>query len=822
MRFRILGPLDVRADPADSAPATPRAAKLRTVLATLLVRANDVVPFDTIVDELWGDSPPRTATTTLQVYVSQLRKLLRESDPEHGGQLICTHRPGYTLKLTRDRIDTTAFEELHERGRQALERREFAAAAEAQRQALAVWRGDFLADTPRGPLLESTATRLAEQRMAAFEQRVRADLQLGQHENLIGELHTSVAEHPLREELHGHLMVALYRSGRQADALRVFARVRALLVEELGVEPGAALQRLHQRVLSGEKTLLSPSSRTAAGRGHATRSMAPTTDPAFTGRRAELAQLQRLLVEPSAAAAGVIISGPGGVGKSALAAEAALRCADAFPDGLVHLDLHPGRPLSPADALSELRRLGGTRDRRVLLLLDGAVSDEQVRALLPTGPGSGALVTMRRTPTGPGGAASLPLGPLTGPESRHLIEAVAGPQPDDEALAEIVTACGRLPLLLRAVATRMATRPRWSARRVADRLRDEQAWALTLRIGELDVPERLLAAYRTAPDETRRAFRLLALLPAEHFPLWAAAAVLDVPQAVAESVVEDLVAERLLETADDDASSGPVRYRFDALLRPLAARTLAAEEDPAEAHAATGRMCAAYAAAVEAAGEHRHAWFAAERSGLAEVVATAHRARLWEPLLRLVCGTSREFEAAAAWEGWAATHRPALGAARRLGDPAAQARVLCSLGDLCWQQGELGRARSRYDQARALADQAGSSRLSARARVGLADVALERGAVDDAGRLLASALAELSAPGAERVRFDALRALAVTALASGRAGEARGLFAQCADLAAGLRDRRLGAYARRAARQAGAHGVELRPGVWRLTTPRAA
>ncbi|WP_187438741.1 BTAD domain-containing putative transcriptional regulator [Streptomyces sp. sk2.1] len=247
------------------------------MLATLLVRANEIVSVDGLIDELWGENPPRTATTTLQVYVSQLRKLLHEADAEFGRDALVTRPPGYELRIDPAQLDLTVFEELHGRGREVMERQDYRAAADLQRQALGLWRGPLLSDTPHGPLLDATAVRLAEVRTAALEQCIRAELHLGRHRELIGELQSVVAELPLREEFHAHLMVALYRSGRQADALQVFGRLRRGLVDELAIEPGRSLQALHQRILVGDPSLLRPTARAghapapghAPGSGHA-------------------------------------------------------------------------------------------------------------------------------------------------------------------------------------------------------------------------------------------------------------------------------------------------------------------------------------------------------------------------------------------------------------------------------------------------------------------------------------------------------------------------------------------------------------------------
>ncbi|MFE1555942.1 BTAD domain-containing putative transcriptional regulator [Streptomyces sp. NPDC058734] len=279
MRFRVLGPLEVDAAGPDAQRVTPRAAKIRVVLATLLVRPNEIVSVGSLIDELWGEDPPRTATTTLQVYISQLRKLLHAADPETGRDCLVTRPPGYLMRLDPDRLDLTAFEDLHARGRAAMARQDAGAAADLQTRALALWRGPLLSDTPHGALLDSTAIRLGELRTAALEQRIRADLQLGRHHELVGELRALATELPMREEFHAHLMVALYRTGRQADALEAFARLRRTLVDELAIEPGPPLQQLHGRILDGDTALLRPS----GAAPHRARSAPPAGGPGTAG-----------------------------------------------------------------------------------------------------------------------------------------------------------------------------------------------------------------------------------------------------------------------------------------------------------------------------------------------------------------------------------------------------------------------------------------------------------------------------------------------------------------------------------------------------------
>ncbi|MCL6739483.1 AfsR/SARP family transcriptional regulator, partial [Streptomyces neyagawaensis] len=248
MRFRVLGPVSL-------SPRTPSAAKPRALLATLLVQAGEVVPVHSLIDELWGTEPPRTATTTLQVYVSQLRKVLAEAGGSaHSGELL-TRAPGYLLAVPERDFDLPCFERLRAEGRAAYQEGDFGRASGLLHEALALWTGPALSGIPHGVRLESAAIRLDELRMEVLEQRIVADLRLGRHQELAGELLALANEHPLRETLHGHLMVALYRTGRGSDALRVYGRLRHSLVEELGVEPSPGLSRLHERVLRREPSL---------------------------------------------------------------------------------------------------------------------------------------------------------------------------------------------------------------------------------------------------------------------------------------------------------------------------------------------------------------------------------------------------------------------------------------------------------------------------------------------------------------------------------------------------------------------------------------
>ncbi|WP_405677870.1 winged helix-turn-helix domain-containing protein [Streptomyces sp. NBC_00048] len=854
MRFGILGPLEVTGggtgggtdDAADGGPVVsyaPQAAKLRVVLGTLLVRANEVVSSESLIDELWPEAPPRTATTTLQVYVSHLRKTLGSADPRGGRESLVTRRPGYLLRVGADALDTAVFEDLARRGHQALRDADFGVAADLMRRALTLWRGPVLSDTPHGPLLDGAAVRLGEVRSTVLDERIRAELHLGLHRELVAELQELVAEHRMHEEFHAHLMVALFRCGRQAEALRVFAMLRRTLVEELGIEPGPSSRRLQRRILEGDPALSMPGARTGsgigAGSGSAVRSGAagpgatdaapadgtqgwspalgalPPADPRFAGRSAELAELEQLL---RAAPAGgcVAVTGLPGTGKTALAVESAHRVADAFPDGQVFLDLRraSGPPPTGAEILDRLERAPLT-GRRVLIVLDHVTSETQVRPLLPLAPGSALLLTAGRVPAGLPGLRPVVLGPWRPEESRRLAGLFTehgGPAPGPGAVDEIAGLCGGLPLAVRAAAAQLAARPHWTPATLADRLRDEGGRLDALRAGDVDVRARLLEAYAAAPGAERRTFRLLSLLPPGRFGARQAAAALDLAEPRAAAALDALADERLL-AVDRDGCHLPE------LLRLLAVERLELEEAPEVRRAAAERVCRAYAAAAAQPGRLADA----DARGLVRLARTAHEAGLWALAVRLTDATGGWVE-----EDAEAAYTLALDAAVRCADRSAQARMERSLGDLAWQYRRAERAHELYAGALAHAREAGDEEEAGRALVGLAELRLDAGSAAEAAALLEPALAALSVPGRTRGHYEASRARALLALAQDGpegAETARAWFGECLRLAGALRDHRLEVYARRSLRAlsatAGGGGaarraVEIRPGLWRI------
>ena len=255
MQFRLLGPVEVE---DDGRPLVLGSAKQRALLAILLLHANEVVSRDRLIEDLWGEQPPASAPHSLEVYVSRLRKTLQ---PDGGERLLVTRPGGYLLRLEPDQLDVTCFERLVEEGRRALAAGNYERASERFAEALALWRGPALGDLAYESFARPVIERLEEQRLAALEERIEAELALGHHPSLIGELESLSGKHPLRERLHGQLMLALYRSGRQAEALEAYRETRQHLLDELGINPSPTLQQLEQAILRQDLALeLAPES----------------------------------------------------------------------------------------------------------------------------------------------------------------------------------------------------------------------------------------------------------------------------------------------------------------------------------------------------------------------------------------------------------------------------------------------------------------------------------------------------------------------------------------------------------------------------------
>ena len=464
-----------------------------------------------MINAVWGEATPTHAVNLVQRHVSGLRRALEPNRPGHApSDVLVWSNAGYLLTLPADAVDLDIFETELGRARAARAAGNPPAAAEALHAALKLWRGP-LCDGLSSPFLDAQRDRLAKSRISAMEDRVELDLAIGDRTDVIAELRDLVAGHPLRERLHGLLMLALYRAGRQADALAVFRDVRHVLSEELGIEPAAPLQQLHQQILAGDLESAAPASAKVvsdpSAKTHLLRpvpAQLPHRVLDFTGRSAELDQLDKLLSRDrgDAGTAVVItaISGTAGVGKTALAVHWAHRVSDQFPDGQLYVNLRgfdpTGSAMKPAEAIRGFLDAFGVppqeiptsleaqaalyrsllAGRRVLVLLDNAADSDQVRPLLPGSPGCLVIVTSRNELAGliaGEGARPVTVDLLNPTEARQLLSRRLGESrvlAENQAADDIIALCARLPLALMIVAARAVAHPVVPPRRARRRI----------------------------------------------------------------------------------------------------------------------------------------------------------------------------------------------------------------------------------------------------------------------------------------------------------------------------------------------------------------
>jgi DNA-binding SARP family transcriptional activator len=590
VRFTLLGP--VRAQGADRLTREER-----TVLATLLLQPGKVVAVATLARALWDDAPP-SSRNTVQGLIKRLRQSL-------GPDRIVTREPGYLLLVGPGELDLDQFTGLCDQA--ALAGAELA--ARLLRQALDLWEGEALADVESSFLRQSEIPRLAELRQATLEARLDADLRLGRHTELIGELRALIGAHPYRERLREQLMLALYRSGRQAEALAVYSDVRSTLVTEFNVEPGPRLAELHHQILAADPALAPPRP--------ADPGQLPTDVPDFTGRNDELHRLRELLRSAGDRPGSVpvtSVTGPGGIGKTALAVHVAHQVADHFPDGRLFLSLGgmSGQPAAPADLLARLLRDLGAEPgsipsaaseretqfrsmlagRRVLLVLDDARDATQVRPLLPGSAGCAVLVTSRNTLGDLTVAALVPLPELARDEGRELFVSIAGRGQDpDEALRY----CAGLPLAIRIAAARLAANPSWSVADLVSRLAVEHSRLTELRAGDLAVRASFRLSYQYLPAEQAQAFTLLGLAAPGSLTLAPAMNLLGLDEPDTAAALEPLTRVHMLSEPE------PGRFRLHDLLRVFAAELSDSELSGDERSRATRRLVEWYAATLRAA-----------------------------------------------------------------------------------------------------------------------------------------------------------------------------------------------------------------------------
>ncbi|MGW4826622.1 BTAD domain-containing putative transcriptional regulator [Amycolatopsis japonica] len=584
MQFRLLGNLEMSSAGGKRVPLPP---KLRTILSLLLILHDQVVPVSRMIDELWPAEPPSSALATIQTYVYQLRRLL-EKDASAGAALR-TESSGYVLSVPAEHIDNVLFERCFQAGQKAFVEGDFEQSSNALKSALSMWRAAALADVPKGPFLDAYTAQLDEARLQAIELDVDADLQLGRVHDAARELKSLTAAHPLHEGFHAKLMVALHRLGRRHEALECYRSLRERLVGELGIEPSFSVQRLHRELLSGDPSFGQGSPDSAARSGRGTPEGLPRDIADFVGREAELGRLEGLVAEHRGTATGIItVTGTAGVGKTALVTRFAHRQRHRLPDGRFFANLRGGGedPVSPSVVLDGfLRQIGVEHvpdtvtarsrlfrswcaDRRVLVILDDAADEEQIRPLLPGGAGCVVVVTTRGPLCGLDGATNVDIVPPPADEAVELLARTAGHgwERNEKALAASVAAlCGNLPLAMRAIGRKLALGPLSLSALVA-RLTDRHRALNELACGEFDVRASLERSCRCLDGETHAALRVLSREVDSGFTAADVAPLLQLDLDGAEAFLVSAFDSRLLLT-DGGQAVDNVRYMLPRLTR---------------------------------------------------------------------------------------------------------------------------------------------------------------------------------------------------------------------------------------------------------------
>ncbi|MFC4071824.1 AfsR/SARP family transcriptional regulator [Actinoplanes subglobosus] len=606
LRIRVLGPVRAWADDQELDLGTPQQ---RAVLTALALREGRQATLDALIDAVWGEDPPRTSALTLRTYISRLRQ-------SFGAEVITTVNGGYQLRLAPGSLDLADFTATVVRARAARDDGDHDTAEQAFGEADGLWRGPALADVP-GPYAAAQRVRLDRERHTATEERLALAVGSPRAGAAVTELSTLVEQHPLDEGLSALLMLGLSRTGRQAMALGEYQRIRDLLADELGLDPGAALRDVHQRILGGEPSPV-PATPVRQPAVTAAPEQLPPGIRDFVGRERLIDQVSGLLAADGISAPVVGLAGLGGMGTSTLAIHLGHRLRQRFPDGQLYADLRAtsGEAVDAATVLTGFLRACGVADtaipddpaeraalwrtvtcgRRLLVVLDHARTAGQLRPLLPAGTGCAALVTGSRRLPGLPVTQWMTLPAFEPADSVELFRLIAGRDRVDaerEAALRFADACSHLPLAVRLGAERLAARPTWSIAAIGERLRVEMCQPVALHEDciRVEAPfERDLAALRAADPLAAVAFGLVALPDVPEVTVDTAARLLDLPETEAERLMELLADAHLVEPA------GYQRYRYLDIVRWFARRQAIAAHSPAFREAVVARLGAPVAA----------------------------------------------------------------------------------------------------------------------------------------------------------------------------------------------------------------------------------
>jgi DNA-binding SARP family transcriptional activator/tetratricopeptide (TPR) repeat protein len=600
LTFGVLGPLEMRWHGELCRVGRPKA---RQLLATLLLYTNRFVATELLVDVLWGERQPRSATANLRSYLHEVRDACAELS---GSSPIRTHRGGYSIEIAPDVLDLHRFQVLVDEVERLCASGAEARALPLAERAYGLWRGHPLDDLPIAPAWRGALNRIEHARREFFDLLAELWMGCGKYQRACGLLRERIEEECYAEHLWVRYITCLAESGKEVEARQAAREIRGILADDLGSEPGTALRRVEERL--GESTVAEPAPTAARPASDLLRT--PQNQPQdqpqcqlpldvadFTGRTRELDRLRRLFAEggrdrPLVA----VLSGPPGVGKTALAVHLAHLLRAEFPDGQLFLDLRAtAQPRDAASAIGELlyslgaatpseldRRAAMLRSalagRRVLILLDDAASAEQVIPLLPGTGNSALLVTSRARLSDLASVTRCPVGELDDDDSATLLTRILDANRDTNrdkhgdnrgplepnAVRAILQACGRLPLAIRIAGSRLARRDDLTAAALATRLENERRRLDELRVGDLAVRTSADLSYRTLDDAATRLYHVLGLLGMGEVPAWLLmeSSIGDDP----EYAVDTLVEANLLQVVGTD-TTGQTRFRIHDLLR---------------------------------------------------------------------------------------------------------------------------------------------------------------------------------------------------------------------------------------------------------------
>ncbi|MEU6711674.1 BTAD domain-containing putative transcriptional regulator [Nonomuraea sp. NPDC046802] len=728
VRFHVLGRIEVTVH----GDVVDLGLRQRDSLALLLLRANRTVTVDQLVEVSFADPVPESAWRQVRNTVGRLRRTLAAA----GCPSVIRTRPGgYLLEAGPETLDLLEYADHVEAGRRAAAEGRHAQAVTSLRSGLALWRSPLLSGIDAA-VLAAEKTGMEEARLAVLEECLELELRLGRHRELLTELATLTGQHPMRERMWELRMLALYRCGAKADALAIYQAARRTFVEELGLEPEPRLARLEQAILTGDPSLDLDREPDRPRPGQL-----PPDVPDFTGRDRAAAELEAAL-RPDAgpAVAVLIVTGKAGVGKTTLALHVAHRVRARFPDGQLFARLRAvqDRRVAPGEVLAQfLRALGEPvqdlpddvheraarfrellSERRVLVVLDDAVDEAQVRLLLPGGAGCAVLVTSRSRLCALPSTGRVELGELEAAQSVRFLAKVTGAhrlRTEPEAADELVRLCGNLPLALRIAGARLAGRPHWRVGHMVERLSDERRRLDELAHGDLEVRSSIALSAEGLDPAALRLLSGLALTDTPDLPGWTALAANGSPD-----LVDSLVDAQLLQVA------GPMRYRFHDLVR-LYARELGEPE-------AVPRVLAGWLALVERAhravygGDHAilHgtaarwqppgqdivdteplAWYETERPNIVAAVrqaaALGHDELCWD----LAVSAASLFQTRGHYDEWEETHRVALAVTRAAANTRGSAALLTGIGLLEAYRHRYGSAAAAVEEALELFESCG-------------------------------------------------------------------------------------------------------------------